>query len=159
MDYPLSNLDLNKYIKECVKSGVNIYQMKELTPKTNIEDIFNGGGHCIFFYENAGSNIGHWITMLRDPEKNIYFMDSYGMPPEYYNKNLKQCLKNAGAKSLYINKQKLQGDRSMTCGRYGIVFTCLHKAKMHPTDMIDFLKEGAKKYGSVDKYIVKLFDE
>ena len=60
---------------------------------------------------------------------------------------------------MHINKDQLQGDTSSVCGRYSILFTAMHKMGINPDDMIEFLKKGGKKYGSVDKFVLKLFDE
>lgn len=162
MDYPLSNLDLNKYIKEFEQKGVNIFESKNIKPNTNIEDVFKGRGHCVLYVDadtNDGENIGHWVSQLRDRENNIYFIDSFAEDPNHYNSDILKCYKNNGIKNVYINNKKLQNDESMTCGRYAIIFTALHKMNIDPSKMIDFLNDGKKKYGSVDNFIFKLFGE
>jgi len=163
MDIALSNKDLDLFIKEVEKNGLNMVEIKNLTPNTHINDIFDNGGHCILFYENKGQSVGHWLTLLRNPEGKVYFLDSYGMDCDYYDPVIKKCIKNNkknGVKSFYINTQKLQDEpNSMTCGRYGIIFTSLNKAGMNPEDMVEFLKQGGKEKGSVDKYVISLFGE
>lgn len=160
MNIPLSNKDLNKYIKEVDINGVNIFESNNIKPNTPIENIFKNRGHCslfIDFDDDDGENIGHWVSMLRDRDKNIFFMDSFAENPNHYNPNILKCFKNNGIKNVYINDKKLQNDSSMTCGRYDIIFTLLNKLNIEPSDMIDFLKEGGKKNGSVDNFIIKLF--
>ena len=67
---------------------------------------------------------GHWISTLRNPEGEIWFMDSFGENPNHYQKNIIPCYKNNGIKKLSINNSELQCDEAMTCGRYAILFTC-----------------------------------
>lgn len=163
MDKPLSNVDLDKFISEVEKNGLNMYQLRNLKPNTHIEEVMGDSGHVVFFYDNKGTNIGHWITMLRNRDGQYYFIDSYGDSPDYYNKNIMKMLRNNkknGVKSLSINKCLLQdGEGSMTCGRYSIIFVSLNKMGMKPDDMVEFLKKGGKEYGSVDKFVVSLFGE
>jgi hypothetical protein len=157
MDEPLSNIDLNKYIKQVENKGVNIFQMDNLKPNTQIEHIFKDRGHVIYFVKYPDSNIGHWICNLRTPDGNIYWMDSFGDAPNEYNKNVIPCYKNNNIKHLNISEAKLQGGKSMACGKYATLFVTLHKMGIEPTQMIDFLKSEGKKYGSVDKFILSLF--
>ena len=156
---PLSNLDLDKFIKEADKKGVNMFEVNNIKPNTNIDTVFANGGHAILYYDNGGQDVGHFISTLRDKQGNVFFMDSFGEDPDHYSKDILQCFKNNGVKKVSINKKSLQNKTSMTCGRYGIIFTCLNKAGIDPDQMIDFLKDGGKKYGSVDKFILHLFDE
>lgn len=163
MDYPLSNVDLDKFISEVESKGVNIVQSKDIKPDSNIEDLFDNTGHCVIFNENKGTNIGHWLTMLRNRNGQYFFIDSYGESSDKYNPNILKCLKNNkknGVKEIHINTTKLQDHPdSMTCGRYSIILTCLNKAGMPPEDMVNFLKNGGKEKGNVDKYVLSLFGE
>ena len=152
---PLSNIDLNNYIKEIDKKGVQIYDLNKLKANTYIEDIFNHRGHCILFY--GPNNAGHWITCLRNPNKEIYFIDSFGEDPDYYNKEFLKCMRNNGIKQVHVNKDVLQNDKTQVCGRYGVILTAMNKMGIDPPIMIDFLKDGADKCGgNVDKFILKL---
>ena len=151
---PLSNDDLNDYMKELDKKGVQIFDTNTMTPNTKIEEIYNGRGHAVFF---AGpNNAGHWIATLRNPQKEIFFIDSFAEHPDYYNPNIMKCFKNNGIKKVHINNKVLQGKNSQVCGRYAVVLAGINKMHMDPNLMIDFLKDGGKKYGSVDKFILKL---
>ena len=70
-----------------------------------------------------------------------------------------KCYKNNGINNVHINKQVLQNATSKTCGRYSIVFVALHKKGVEPSVMIDFMKNGAKKYGSVDNLLLEITDD
>lgn len=163
MNKAFSNFDLDKYIKEVNKNGLNMFLTKNIDPnRTTMENQFGDSGHCILFHDyNDGSGIGHWITTLRDREGNYYFVDSMGEHPDHYDPDIMKCYENNKSviKTLSINKKKVQNNNSMTCGRYSIILTSLNKKGMHPSDMIDFLIDGGKEEGSVDKFIVKLFGD
>ncbi len=163
MEKPLSNVDLDNYIKEVESNGVNIFQSEDIKPTTHIEDLFDNSGHCVLFQKNIGTSIGHWLTMLRNPKGQYFFIDSYGSNPDKYNKNILKCLKynkKNGVNEISVNTTKLQDEPdSATCGRYSIVLTALNKKGMPPEDMVNFLKKGGNEMGSVDKFIVSLFGE
>lgn len=154
-DTPLSNFDLHKFIQQFETKGANIVADKDITPKTPIENIFQNRGHCILFHKYPNQNVGHWYTLLRDPNKNIFFVDSFGKDPKYYCKNLLPCLKNNGINEVIINKQKMQQDNSI-CGRYGVVLCCLHKLNLTVPQIYDFLEAGKKKHKSYDRFILNL---
>lgn len=153
----LSNHDLNHFIKETDDKGVNIVETRDIKPNTDIEEIFKDRGHCVLFY--GPRSMGHWIATLRTPKNEIYFIDSFGEHPNHYSKNIMKCYKNNGCKNVYINKRVLQNEDSYTCGRYTIILTTMHKLGIDPSDMIDFLLEGSKKYKSVDNFIFDLTKE
>jgi len=162
MDVALSNVDLDKFIKEVETNGLNMRTAKDIKPTTDIDDLFDNSGHVIYFHDNNdGSGVGHWITLLRTRNKEYAFIDSFGKSPDYYNKDIMKMMKynKDKVKSLEINKKKLQGDESMVCGKYSIILTALNKKGMKPEDMVNYLKDGGKKEKSVDKFIVKLFGE
>ena len=156
--YALSNEDLNNFIKETDDKGVNIFDVSKITPDTDIEAVYKNRGHAVFFVPPY--SMGHWISTLRTPDSKIYFMDSLSEKPDHYSKNIMKCFKNNKIKTIYINKTPLQvDDDSVTCGRFAVIFTALHKLEIPPSDMIDFLIDGGKKMGSVDKFVFKLTKE
>ncbi len=86
-DIALSNIDLNNFIKQTEQKGVNIFEVNKIKPNTSIESIFKNSGHCVLFAGNPNET-GHWICALRTPDKNVYFMDSFGEHPDYYSENI-----------------------------------------------------------------------
>lgn len=151
IEYPLSNNDIDKYIKQICHNGINLVQANEFTPNADIDKLFNNGGHCTIFSPNKTSSIGHWLTMLRNTNGEYAFIDSYGMKPDTYNKNYIKCLKNnasvgkGNVKSLFVNDTKLQSDdhNISTCGRYNIVFIALNKMNIPYDKMIEILKNAS----------------
>lgn len=156
MSVPLSNVDINKAIKQFESRGANIISDAEITPITPIESIFNQRGHAIVYHGYPNSKIGHWWTLLRDPFGTVCILDSFGKSSQYYCKNLLPCLKNAGIKQVIVNKKKWQNDKSSICGRYGILLSVCHKMKMKIPEIYKFMEEGKKKYGSYDKFVLHL---
>lgn len=156
MNEPLSNVDINKAIKQFEKKGANIFLDKDIKENTPLEKIFNNRGHCILFHQYPDQEVGHWWTLLRDPNKTVFVIDSFGENPNKYNKNLLKCLKNNGIKNVIINKQKWQGEKSAVCGRYGLLLTTLHKLNLPIDEMYTFMNNGKKKYGSFDKFVLHL---
>lgn len=153
----LSNVDLNDFISQVDKKGVNIVETTDIKPDTPIEQIYDNRGHSILFVPPRDA--GHWISTLRTPNNEIYFIDSFGSHPDEYDKNILKCFKNNGIEKIHINKTPIQNQKSVTCGRYAVIFTALHKLGIHPSDMIDYIMEGGKKYKSNDKFILELTKE
>jgi len=153
-DYSLSNLDLDKFIKEIEQKGANIFETNKIKKNTDIEKIFAGGGHAVLFAGPRTS--GHWMTLLRDRDNNIYFIDSLAEHPDEYNKNILKCIKQYNGLKIFINKTKLQLDDEVTCGRYPTIFIACHKMGLHPSQTIDFLINGKKKYKTIDNFIYEL---
>lgn len=156
MDKPLSNIDINKAIKKFEERGANIFSDSNIKNNTNIEEIFKNRGHAIIFHKYPNQDVGHWYCILRDPMKNVFFIDSFGLSPNYYNKSIIPCLKNNGIKNIIVNKEKWQKDDSSICGRYGILMSTLHKFDMPISDVYKFMEHGKKKYGSFDKFVLHL---
>ena len=158
LEIPLSNIDLNRYIKEIDKRGINIFEMDDIQPNTDIETIYKHRGHCTLFV--GPKDGGHWISTLRNPNKEVFFIDSFGEDPSHYgNNHFLECMKKNGIKKVYINKTVLQDDETMTCGYYSVILICLNKMGVDPSVMVDFLKNGGKKYGSVDNFLLKLTED
>jgi hypothetical protein len=153
-DEPLSNHDLNKFISKVDKKGVNIVDITDIEPNTDIEEIYKNRGHCVFFVPpNSG---GHWICTLRNRENEIFFIDSFAEHPNYYSKNILKCFKNNGINKVHINDTILQDETSQTCGRYCIIMTALHKMGIEPTTMVDYFIDGGQKNGSIDNFVISL---
>lgn len=116
---PMSNLDINKY-------------MKSMT----YDQFFNGNKDipCIILYEMM-PGIGHWAMLHHIKDKNgkkcIEFFDSYGMTPDKalkifnnkkYNPKVVKYLMNQDQQIEY-SPYSFQGSNEdiMTCGRHCIV--------------------------------------
>ena len=154
-DIPLSNVDLQTFVKKFEKKGANIIEDKNILPNTPINEIFNNRGHAIVFHKYDNSQIGHWYALLQDTNKNVFMIDSFGEKPDKYCKNLIPCLKNNGIKSLTVNDLKMQKDNAI-CGRYCVVLCALHKLEQKVPKIYEFLTQGKKNSGSYDKFILDL---
>lgn len=169
INHLISNVDLQDFISQVDKKGVNIVKAESITPNTDIEEIFKERGHCVLHH--GRNSEGHWLTMLRTPEKKVYFIDSFGLFSHRYNKDIDKCMKNNNVE-FYCNKTPLQDNESVTCGRYPIIFIACHKMGVKPSDTIDFIIDGGKaeqakaknknkkdKYKYIDKFMVELTKE
>lgn len=151
---PLSNFDLDEGLKEMTTR--NKFDDANLKPNLNIEDVFDNRGHVIIFHGWPGQECGHWYCLLRDENKNVMFLDSLGEKPDYYNKNWIPFLKNNGIKNVIINKKAYQHKDSAVCGRYGLLFSTIHKLNnnISANDIYKIMEYGKKKYGSYDNFVL-----
>lgn len=149
---PLSNLDLDDGLK--ILREKQKFDDANLTPHTDIETIFSNRGHSIIFHRYPNQECGHWYTVLRTPDKKVYFIDSFGKHCDYYNKNWLPCLKNNGIKEIYINNKKYQHDKSAVCGRWGLLFCTCHKYGLNTDQIHKLIEDGKKKYGSYDNFVL-----
>ncbi len=152
----LSNTDLHKAIIKFDKKGANIIADENISPNTSAEDIFKDRGHVIVFHRYPNELIGHWYSIIRDRNKNVFFMDSFGEHPDFYCKYMLPALKKGGVKNVFINKKKMQGEDTSICGRYGLVLCTLNKLGLGVDDIYKFLENGKKKHKSYDKFILEL---
>lgn len=154
-DVPLSNVDINKLVKQFDEKGANIIQDKDIQPTTPIESIFKDRGHAIVFHKYPNQDVGHWYCLLRNPQKEVFYIDSFGKSPNYYCKNLIPCLKFNKMRSLIVNDLEMQADNSI-CGRYAVVFCTINKLNQSLPDIYSFLENGRRQCGGYDNFILKL---
>ena len=64
----------------------------------------------------------HWCSFYFDQSGKGDFFDSYGHGPDYYNKQFTRFLQRHSKNGLDVNKGRLQGDFSQTCGLYCLWF-------------------------------------
>lgn len=119
---PISADDLYK----AVNGDVNIVEHIDLDPSGNIYDLFGTANRpCVIYYAFKGSDIGHFVTMTYDINRNtIEYFDPIGMPPDYYtqSKAISNMFNNCGSK-IVTNSTRLQKANGIddACGRYAIV--------------------------------------
>lgn len=171
--YELSGKDMKKLL-----GNVKILEYPELRNYTDINDVFDSQGRCVLFLieQKDGDNVtGHWDALFssvdKQGNKEINFFDSYGLPPNGWNKYvsmsiqkqlsevngtmllpLLQKAKNQGYKVLY-NHVKLQQMKPnvKTCGDF--VSSRLLKKDLNNDEYIQFL-DSLK-----SQYKVKTYDE
>ena len=151
-DVPLSNLHIDEGVKQLADRQK--FNDGNLKPDTNIETIFNNRGHAVIFHKYPNQQVGHWYAVLRTPNKEVFFIDSFGKQPQFYNKNWLACLKNNGYKQLTVNTKKYQHEESAVCGRYALYFCTAHKLKLPFKKMIELLNKGGKEHKSYDNFIL-----
>ena len=61
--------------------------------------------------------MGHWVVIIKINHK-LYFIDSFGISPNFYNKNIK----NNYSKINYFLSSRLQSNLTTTCGSYAVFF-------------------------------------
>lgn len=155
MDKPLSNFDLDMYIKEADFDKTNIVETSKIN---HIPHIFNDRGHCILFHKfNKNDTIGHWIPLVRNDKNEAILMCSYGTQPEQI-KGLKEALKREGIKKLYVNDKQYQEYDTNCCGKYSLFVIGCNKLGLNIQQMQQLLEAQKKKFGSFDNFILKLFD-
>ena len=148
-DFPLSNIDINKMIEQLDKNGANIISSNEIYKMNTIDELFKNRGHVIihYVYDNNPQN-AHWVCLVRNINngpKYIYFFDSFG-DNNILNRDtkLKNHLIYLCKKSNYkfiANNQKIQSNKSMTCGRYCLLVYALNKINTDPEQIEHIIKK------------------
>lgn len=93
----IENYDLEKYFRGCYSKDVYDEISEDHFRIINLQN------------DNDGSGT-HWVMYVQF-SKNIYYFDSYGVPP--YQRLVDQC--DRLKYNLYFNKKKLQED-NFSCG-------------------------------------------
>ena len=153
-DYPLSNFDIEKLVSEFAPHA-NIKVDTKIKSDTPLNNIFGDQGHTILFHD-WGSKVGHWYCMIRDRNNEVFFFDSLGESPDYYNKEIIPFLKNNGIKNLIINKKKFQKNTTDTCGRWATLLAGLNKTSLDVPQMYKYLDHLKKDYGNYDNAVLNL---
>ena len=157
MDYALSNVDINKLVKEVDKKGANIENTDDIKKNTPIEKIFKNRGHTILFHDwKEGDEIGHWVAMLRNPKNEVMLFDSLATPINELNPDLKQFFKNNGIKELIINRKQYQNEDNSTCGRYAVLIVALSKLGLDFRQIIDFMDKLKGSDGTFDEGVLNI---
>jgi hypothetical protein len=134
----------------------NYETINELLPKIN--------DFVILLLEDQPSS-GHWTCLAKLPS-GYYYMNSYGQKYDSDMSVIPMCIKKIlGQDRKEItrlldghacdwNRVKLQGERSMVCGRWCTLFlTMTTKMSYSPAEFIEFVKEKSHRYGSYDKFV------
>ena len=99
--YSLSDSDIKKALKP---NKVNIVEYEKLPKYTHIDDLFAGSdvNYCVLFIpENKKENDGHWTCIIKHPNGEYEYFDSYKeYPPDAEMKWLSKQLKD----DLHLNK-------------------------------------------------------
>jgi hypothetical protein len=128
--YALSNDDIN----EILEPDTKIFTYPQFATVSDIEQMFDKLGRCVFLFLTLSETAGHWLCMFLREDGSIEYFDSYGDKPEAQRKWISQekleelgeeepylfnLLKESG-KKVYYNTYPYQTDRNdiNTCGRW-----------------------------------------
>jgi hypothetical protein len=94
----------------------------------------------------------HWIACYFDKNRHLDYFDSYGDPPNTYNKLAEFASKNSS--TLSYNDQQLQGPNTDVCGHYCIAFLT---RRVHGETLGKIISRygGGRKPGSHDAQVAK----
>lgn len=148
MDVPISNWTIEELMQD-MQQRANIIEESSITPMSDVErDIFKGHGHVILFHRHKGSNVGHWIAMIRNARTNqVYYFDPLGHMP--HNKDIANVVMKKY--KFLVNDIPFQPESSNACGRHSLMVVGLNKIGLTPYEIEDFLK----KMKDVDGYVIK----
>lgn len=99
-----------------------IFHNANFTPLKNIQNNY-------YFIVNTVSNpniMGHWVVFIFF-RNTVYFIDSFGKNPNFYNGNIARYYENLRNSKRILLKHQIQHDESLVCGAYAlyfIFFTC-----------------------------------
>ena len=112
----------------------------------------------ILFIDNISASKGHWVTIIKN-DNILYYVDSYGLKPCSYMKNIKNIYFDIKYYFLY----RLQSDFSTICGIYSIFFIHLtieckfNLSCVSNTVITTFTKSKIKNDQKMVKYIQKIY--
>jgi hypothetical protein len=143
-------------IREALNNDVNILKYSDIEEYKTLEDLFNGKSHVVLLWDYT-QNFGHWTLLTKINNNEITFFDSYGMIPEYGQRQyIPQYYKKKNYPSIHYlgkllhefhtenpkinityNEFKFQkhGENILTCGHW-VIFRALH----NHLDVYDFMK-------------------
>lgn len=133
-NYPVSSNDIRNIL------NTRIVQYNDIKKLRSIEEILpKRKDAVILFLANAGSDIGHWVGLLKYDDV-IEFFDSYGKNPP--NNDIYNLVKKSNYR-LVINNVRYQ-QLPMTCGFHAMfrIFTMLYK-NMNLNDYQNFMRSPA----------------
>lgn len=157
-DIPLSNIDIERLAKDIGIKKLNWMRSTDIHKNMSVEDLFKHTGHVVLWHPwNGfdGSNGAHWIILLRNKNKEVFYFDSYGKDnPIFKFDELREILKGH---RFFANDVKFQNDKSAVCGRYCCLALALNKIFNGDFDRIDsFLKIFKKESKNVDAELLRL---
>jgi hypothetical protein len=133
LDYAMSTSDIMKKMN----NQCNVIQYGDLVKYNNIDEVFGPYKYVFILYCTKPQN-GHWTVLLRLPNNDIEFFDSYGsddvdselsfIPMEYrihsnqLHKTLSKLLKDSPYRIHYNNHQIQEFKPNInTCGKHCVV--------------------------------------
>jgi hypothetical protein len=129
--YALSDGDIRKLLGD----DIAIHNYPDLERMRSADDLFDEQGRAILLYPNSSPTSGHWVALIRRPDR-IEFFDPYGEAPDHQNDGLPRAylktleadrphltrLLRASGLPVFFNKHAFQVESPnvATCGRHAV---------------------------------------
>lgn len=152
-------------VREAIGPETKIIKYSELKNYESINELLPTVNSFFIVLLEDQPNSGHWCAVMRLPS-SLYYFNPYG---EKYDADLsvipKCVLKILGqdrrefarlfdGKTCEWNKIKLQGPKSMVCGRWCVLaITMMCMMKYSPSEFIEFVKDKGQLFGNYDKMV------
>jgi len=130
--YALSDSDIRKLLGD----DIAIHNYPELERMRSVSELFDAKGRCILLYPNSSPTSGHWVALIRRPDR-IEFFDPYGDAPDHQNDelptaylatldmdrpHLTRLLRAAGVPVTFNRHAfQIESPNVATCGRHAVV--------------------------------------
>lgn len=160
-DNALSNVDMDKLLQEIDSRGLNWIKSSNIKNNMTVDDLFDDYGHLVIWHP-WNKNSAHWICILRNPNKEYFYFDSFGAKHDVIKeKEILHILKKDSDKSkLFVNDITFQKDDSAVCGRYCVLLIGLNKIFQGDFKAIDnCLKTLKSKYKNLDELLLDIIYE
>jgi hypothetical protein len=163
ISYPISNIDLQNFLKKTSGNKTNIITYPNLAQVNDIDDIFDKLGRCVLFFY-ISENFGHWCC-LKKVGNVITFFDPYGIKYDgekkwiskqnliklHEDKPLLTTLLNNSRKKgykIHYNNYDFQDDNNhnATCGKWTSVY--LENYLMNDDQFKKHVQNLMKKYNT-----------
>ena len=157
-DDPLSNVDINRLMKELDSRGANIKITENLRngKYENLNELFDNRGHAIMHhvYDEENPDNAHWVVCIRNGEhKYVYYFDSFGYENTEENIPYLKKLCDESQYALLANENDYQESKTSVCGRWCLLISCLNKLGLSPSDIEETIKN------ITDKKLITIVNE
>jgi hypothetical protein len=78
----------------------------------------------------------HWVALWISPTGRVYWFDSYGFPPSFYDEKLSDFCNRFSGKQIWFNSHMLQSTLTDVCGEYVVMFIYLNSIDMTPIQIL-----------------------
>lgn len=155
-DEPLSNLDMDRMIKEIDTRGLNWVQTPNIDKHMSLKDLFGTYGHLILWHPWRNGS-AHWIVVLRNKDHQYLYFDSFGSKHDVVSDELLNIIRRDDKKArIFVNDVTFQSKESAVCGRYCLLLIGLNKIFAGDFSKIDeWLQEFRRRYKNTDNQLLK----
>ena len=149
----------SKQIAEAFKLNSMLYRIFQgVFLNNNIPiDYLKSKRNCFFVVNTISSthNIGHWV-LFYIKDYCLYFFDSLGKDPEYYDGDIKKFYNQFMFDKLVVFRKQIQNSTSSVCGAYVIyfayiLFTCENVYRLKAKFTLQYVKNDKIVVNFVDK--------